>query len=204
MINRVCNHCGKTYETFPSVRLRFCSSKCANTAKTKGENVACIQCNKSFWRFPSDPTRKYCSISCAITARNLTDANPSKTRDLRGANNPMFGKGQLGPQNPMYGRTGSRSPRWKGGRKVRKDGYILVQAPENHPYPADTNPSGTKYILEHRLVMEAILGRFLQPKEVVHHLNENPSDNRPENLALCKDQSEHLLRYHSTGSASSK
>lgn len=37
---------------------------------------------------------------------------------------------------------------------------------------------------QHRLVMEQMLGRALQPFESVHHLNGLRADNRPQNLEL--------------------
>lgn len=43
----------------------------------------------------------------------------------------------------------------------------------------------------HRLIMEEILGRRLTRREVVHHKNGDPSDDRPENLEVMS------LREHS-------
>ncbi len=109
----------------------------------------------------------------------------------------MYGKGFKGADNPMYGRRKQLAPTWKGGVKIRKDGYVLAVAPDDHPYPADLHgPSGLKYVLQHRLVMEQHLGRYLEPSEVVHHIDENPSNNDISNLQLFGSQSEHIRVGH--------
>lgn len=103
----------------------------------------------------------------------------------------------------MFGRRLELAPRWKGGRKVRRDGYVYVVVPDDYPHPAYTKPSGTKYALEHRRVMEHALGRYLRPEEVVHHRDGNTSNNAIENLRLYATHAEHLADGHSGGSRSS-
>lgn len=56
-------------------------------------------------------------------------------------------------------------------RKV-KDGYVWVQYKKS------------LWMLEHRFIMEKILGRKLSSEECVHHKNGNTLDNRLENLEL--------------------
>lgn len=74
-----------------------------------------------------------------------------------------------------------RSGRWKGGRLMAR-GYVWIHAPD-HPSRVATG-SKRRYVLEHRLVMEQMLGRYLLPHENVHHKNGIRDDNRPENLEL--------------------
>jgi len=81
---------------------------------------------------------------------------------------------------------GPGHPEWKGGRRRDVDGYILVYCPD-HPYA-----TASKTVREHRLVMEQMLGRYLEPHEVVHHKNDVKDDNRPENLELFSSNAEHL------------
>ena len=66
--------------------------------------------------------------------------------------------------------------RWRGGRRKQPSGYIL----------AWIGPGKSR--LEHRVVMEKIIGRKLESHEIVHHLNGIRDDNRPENLAIVTRQ----------------
>jgi hypothetical protein len=80
-------------------------------------------------------------------------------------------------------RTGSGSPRFKGG-SINSDGYRIMRRGKG------------RSVGEHRLVMEQALGRRLLSTEVVHHRNGNRLDNRLENLELIQSQSAHR-RLHS-------
>lgn len=90
-----------------------------------------------------------------------------------GRDNPMYGK-----PGTMLGMLGENSGHWKGGRKLNSSEYWMIKI-RDHPH-RDKND----YVLEHRLVMEKFLERYLERTEIVHHKNGDKTDNRIENLEL--------------------
>ena len=82
-------------------------------------------------------------------------------------------------------RGGERHPGWRGGRTQRK-GYWYVHQPD-HPHATKSG-----YVLEHRLVMEGTLGRYLHPSEVVHHRDGDRENNDPHNLEVFPCNADHL------------
>jgi hypothetical protein len=78
---------------------------------------------------------------------------------------------------------GEKHYNWKGGVRKQNHGYILQYAPD-HPRSNDR----MKVVLQHILVMEKHIGRYLKDGEIVHHINGNKSDNRIENLKIMFDR----------------
>jgi len=77
------------------------------------------------------------------------------------------------------------NPNWKGGRYKHSGGYWSVLKPD-HP-----RAHNNRYVLEHTLIAEKMLGRYLKPEEIVHHINFDGLDNREENLYVFESKSKH-------------
>ena len=111
------------------------------------------------WKNPEYKKRVGKKISKTLRGRKLS---PEHIEKLKGKRPNQSGK---------------KNHNWKGGRyKRKKDGYIFRL---NGKRIAEHS-----YIMEHRYVMEQHLGRKLETKEIVHHINGVRDDNRIENLKL--------------------
>jgi hypothetical protein len=77
-------------------------------------------------------------------------------------------------RNSLYG---DATIKMNNGVNKNRQGYIEIRT-------VPGNGRKGKYKLEHRLVMEQCLGRFLTSDETVHHKNGIRDDNRIENLEL--------------------
>lgn len=153
--------------------------------------IICPICNKEFKTYPSNIKRgkgKFCSYSCRsinFSGKN----NPNFGKDFSGINNPFYGKKHSIKTRKEYSRNrighwlGNKNPRWNNGRTIT-NGYISIFQ-KNHPY------SNKHYVYEHRFVVEKIIGRYLKPKEHVHHINKNKTDNRFQNLMAFISNSAH-------------
>lgn len=74
--------------------------------------------------------------------------------------------------------------KWNGGVEIRGKGYRALMC-EGHPR------AHRKYVLEHILIAERALGKYLPDGAVVHHHNEDKTDNRNSNLVILQDDGYH-------------
>jgi hypothetical protein len=127
-------------------------------ARLRTHKVVCGICGKNFLLCPSNKknrgTQYFCSHPCAMKGGWAKIPHEERIRE--------------------------KSRTWKGGAHVNGKGYVVELAPDHHSVKGTVR----HYVLQHRLVMERMLGRDLQSNEWVHHRNGVKTDNRPENLEL--------------------
>lgn len=157
--------------------------------------VLCHHCKMEFKRPPSRLKRvkhSHCSRACATVTR----VSELKARGHFKKNARLGHKGwtKEGRKKWLQSMTGPNNPAWKGGvTYFRKHGNYkpikYVRCPPEFLAMARKD----RYVMEHRLIMAKVVGHPLTQTEVVHHVNHDPHDNRPENLELWPDNRTHKL-----------
>lgn len=156
--------------------------------------MTCLKCQKKFNPLYGSSPKKFCSNFCYLENRWGKFKKPSKCLTCENLCKSTGKRTQKFCSSPCKWKwqsiniRGINHPRFKYripyGSKSR---YWAILSP-HHPF---NDSKG--YVMEHRLVMEKKIGRFLKRNEVVHHIDENPQNNAIENLILMakKDHDRH-------------
>jgi len=154
-----------------------------NTSKSK----PCEYCGTVFtYRAYRESTARFCSKRCTSIATR-EQREPQRLKALKGK--PAHNSAGLTRQCKNCGKPFSLSPsRMADTFWCSSACYWTTKRANSKTY---INPHGYrafwlngKHMLEHRYIMERHIGRKLNPREHVHHINGNRADNRLENLEL--------------------
>lgn len=176
MTQRTCRHCDTPIPTAAHHSRKFCSDRCGWRYRSRnGPPCSVPGCDGIATQ------RGMCQTHYSRACRGVDVNAPLKRRRPWGQQCEV--PGCLEP-NKEAGLCGSHAAR------LRKHGDVLVDVPLRKLGPrgrGSVDSNGYRSIAgrkEHRIVMEAKLGRPLCDDEHVHHINGDRLDNRPENLEL--------------------
>lgn len=218
-IRALCAHCGAPVDKLlsqvkPGASI-YCSNRCKATVQARtlvgtgrwqrpnkprrGETLPCAVCAAPVYanqRQRAAGEGKYCSRAC----HNVAQTKPPVVASCARCGAEMRLKPSLAQRRycsracETAARTKRPTGRTHNGRPVLRNaqGYLTVYEPD-HP-----RASKAGRVLEHRLMVESLLGRRLGPKEHVHHIDRDKTNNAPVNLDVMDADKHSLLTNSAT------
>ena len=140
------------------------------------EERFCDMCGKSIFRYPSQFKKyNFCSRKCLANFTS-SETNPDRYKELKDYTNISKNMSRINAILNPTRMTPEVRRRVRLGRLGQRKTRCYTKTYGRHT---------------HRVVAEKMLGRALRPGEVVHHIDENKLNNRPENLMVFSSQAEH-------------
>lgn len=144
------------------------------------EKKKCVICSKEFKPNWSKAVARFCSRQCAGVGKTILKERPCLTCKT------MFRP----VSNLKVGKYCSRKCKKK--EFILRDGYRAIHRPEHQ----EAGPQG--YVLEHRMIMDDLMGGGLTADLVVHHIDEDKHNNHINNL-MALSRSAHVLAHKYSG-----
>lgn len=177
----VCSTCTENFLAYPASTSSYCSPEC--------RKKECRACGALF--APKSNRATYCSEQCKLGSAKCKNCGEEYTPSKK--TKKLFCSIRCHYE-------------WRcpiGSVRPAGNGYMIIKVAKGTPgahwrYGQDSN----QWMLEHRYVMQVSLGRPLEKRENVHHINGKRDDNRPENLELWRKKQPCGIRaadYHCSG-----